>query len=124
LIRAREAVESRLQREACVSDLAEETGLSESDVVEALAVPSHHPLDHAEPIPDASVPDALETAARHERQATVRKTISLLPDLERRVLELRFGFEGPRCSLDECGQALGFGRARAQNLETAALARV
>lgn len=59
-----------------------------------------------------------------ERRANVRKALSALPDRERRILELRLGFEGAPWTLTAVGSALGLPAARVGELEEQALCRL
>jgi RNA polymerase sigma factor (sigma-70 family) len=47
-----------------------------------------------------------------------------LPERERRVLELRFGFDGEPTSLEAIGRELGISRERVRQLEEAAYAQL
>ena len=47
-----------------------------------------------------------------------------LPERERRVLELRFGFDGDPQTLEAIGKELGVTRERVRQLESDALARL
>lgn len=58
-------------------------------------------------------------------QRDVGQLLSFLKPHERRVVELRFGFEGGQCySLDDTGRQLGISRERARQLEKAALRKL
>ena len=54
----------------------------------------------------------------------MRRAVAKLPDRERRILELRFGFEGETESLEKIGKELGITRERVRQLERDALARL
>jgi RNA polymerase primary sigma factor len=50
--------------------------------------------------------------------------VAKLPELERRILELRFGFDGEPASLESIGKELGISRERVRQLEGDAMARL
>jgi RNA polymerase primary sigma factor len=54
----------------------------------------------------------------------VRSAVRRLPERERKLLELRFGFEGEPTSLEAIGQELGLTRERVRQLEAQALSRL
>ena len=47
-----------------------------------------------------------------------------LPERERRVLQLRFGFDGEPASLEAIGKELGLTRERVRQIESQALQRL
>jgi len=58
---------------------------------------------------------------RFRRGAQRRKrAVAGLPERERRILELRFGFDGPPASLEQIGRELGLTRERVRQLEAGA----
>jgi len=60
--------------------------------------------------PEASAFDAM-------RDLAVRKAVERLPERERRIVELRFGFDGEVQSLEAIGRELGITRERVRQLE-------
>jgi RNA polymerase sigma factor (sigma-70 family) len=52
----------------------------------------------------------------------VRDAVRRLPERERRVLELRFGFDGEPTSLEQIGRELKISRERVRQVERDALA--
>ena len=72
--------------------------------------------------PDAS--DPVEEAGEVLRRNAVRAALDSLPELERRVLELRFGFGGEQRTLEAIEQELGISRERVHKLERQAFARL
>ena len=58
------------------------------------------------------------------RRGSVRAALQTLPENERRVLELRFGFAGEQQTLDAIAQELGLSRERIRQLEQAGLAQL
>ena len=73
---------------------------------------------------DPEAVDPAEVAGTMLRRQAVRAALARLPDLERQVLELRFGFDGEQRSLDAIELELGISRARARVLEQEAFARL
>ena len=72
--------------------------------------------------PNASDPE--EEAADALRRRSVRRAVVRLPERERRILELRFGFDGEPESLEAIGAKLGLTRERIRQLERDALAKL
>ncbi len=58
------------------------------------------------------------------RRESVRRALSRLPERERRILQLRFGFEGESSSLEAIGKELGITRERVRQLEQEGMARL
>jgi len=58
------------------------------------------------------------------RRQGVRRALDALPERERRILELRFGFEGEPWTLEAIGHELDLTRERVRQLEGQALARL
>jgi RNA polymerase primary sigma factor len=73
---------------------------------------------------DTGSPDPSEEAEETLRREAVRRALSSLPELERRVVELRYGFDGEQHSLDAIERELGVSRERVHKLERAAFARL
>ena len=72
--------------------------------------------------PDAV--DPAEEAGEALRRRSVRTALQALPENERRILELRFGFEGEQQSLDAIAREVGLSRERVRQLEQRALAQL
>ncbi len=68
--------------------------------------------------------DPVEEADDSLRGQAVREALQALPELERRVLELRFGFDGEQHSLETIERELGISRERVRKLERNAFARL
>jgi RNA polymerase primary sigma factor len=73
---------------------------------------------------DPEAVDPIEEAGTTLRRRAVRAALSRLPELERQVLELRFGFAGEQKSLEAVERELGISRTRAKALEQEAFARL
>jgi RNA polymerase primary sigma factor len=73
---------------------------------------------------DPSAPDPVEEAGETLRRQAVRTALQTLPELERRILELRFGFDGEQQSLEAIEDELGISRERVRKLERNAFARL
>jgi hypothetical protein len=58
------------------------------------------------------------------RRQGVRRALDALPERERRILELRFGFEGEPWTLEAIGHELDLTRERVRQLEGQALSRL
>jgi RNA polymerase primary sigma factor len=134
LARLARKFEAEHGREATTDELAAESGYEPVHVQEALgAVEASVSLNQAVGEGDAELGDLFadresadpfeetEDALRHQ---AVRGALQQLPELERRVLELRFGFGGEPHSLDAIEDELGISRERIRKLEEHAYARL
>ena len=70
--------------------------------------------------PESTDPEA--SALDSMRGLAVRKAVERLPERERRIVELRFGFDGEVRSLEAIGRELGITRERVRQLEATAFA--
>ena len=135
LARARARLETRLGREPTREELADAAGLSLQHVEEALdAAEANVSLNRTvgtdgegelgDLFGDPTAEDPEEEAADSLRRQAVREAISRLPERERRIVELRFGFAGETASLESIGAELGLTRERIRQLEQNAMARL
>ena len=116
-------------------ELAEATGLPVQHVEEALSaaqasvslnqsVGSDDEGELGDLFADREAADPFEEAEESLRKQGVRKALDALPERERRILELRFGFEGDPWTLEAIGAELGLTRERVRQLEGQALQRL
>jgi RNA polymerase primary sigma factor len=130
--RASSQLQTRLGREATREEIAEATGLSLQHVDEALdaadapvslnqSIGAGEDGELGDLFSDPTASDPAEEAADSYRRQAVRRAVSRLPDRERRILELRFGFDGETTSLEKIGKELGLTRERVRQLERSAL---
>jgi RNA polymerase primary sigma factor len=135
LARAAQQLEVTLGREATHEELAEATGLHVQHVDEALwaaqasvslnqSVGSDDVAELGELFADREAADPFDEAEESLRKQGVRKALDALPERERRILELRFGFEGDPWTLEAIGAELGLTRERVRQLEKRALGRM
>jgi RNA polymerase primary sigma factor len=135
LFRANRRLEAELGREATREELAEATGIPMQHIEEALgaasasvslnqSVGSDDEGELGDLFADREAADPFEEAEDSLRKQGVRKALSALPERERRILELRFGFEGDPWTLEAIGAELGLTRERVRQLEGQALARL
>jgi len=76
----------------------------------------------ADLIPDENTVPPDELAEKNEFEERVKEMVSCLKLCERRVIELRFGFDGtPEHSLREIGEILGISKERVRQIESKAL---
>jgi RNA polymerase primary sigma factor len=134
---ARLAREFELQhgREPMPEELAAASGYKLVHVEEALGaveasvslnqtVGSEGAGELGELLADSEADDPAEEAETTLRRQAVRAALSRLPDLERQVLELRFGFDGEQRSLEAIEREAGISPARASALEQEAFAQL
>jgi RNA polymerase primary sigma factor len=133
--RAARRLEVELGREATKEELAEATGLPIQHVDEALGaaqasvslnqnVGADDEGELGDLFADREAADPFDEAEESLRKQGVRRALDALPERERRILELRFGFEGEAWTLEAIGLELGLTRERVRQLEAQALARL
>ena len=135
LSRAARRLEVELGREATKEELAEATGLPLQHVDEALGA-AHASVSLNQTVgaddegelgdlfADREAADPFDEAEESLRRQGVRKALDALPERERRILELRFGFEGEPWTLEAIGHELDLTRERVRQLEGQALSRL
>jgi RNA polymerase primary sigma factor len=125
-------LELKLGREATKEELAAATGLEEGHLEEALtAAEASVSLNRrigddadgelGDLFADRDTPDPSEEASEALYRRQVRDVIARLPERERRIVELRFGFDGEPWTLEAIGRELGLTRERVRQLESEAL---
>ena len=135
LFRAARRLELELGRDATKEELAEATGIPMQHVEEAMgaaqasvslnqSVGSDDEGELGDLFADREAADPFEEAEESLRKQGVRRALDALPERERRILELRFGFEGDPWTLEAIGHELGLTRERVRQLEGQALARL
>ncbi len=133
--RAARRLEVELGREATKAELAEATGLPIQHVDEALGaaqasvslnqtVGADDEGELGDLFADREAADPFDEAEESLRRQNIRKALDALPERERRILELRFGFEGEPWTLEAIGHELDLTRERVRQLEGQALARL
>jgi RNA polymerase primary sigma factor len=135
LSRAARRLEVELGREPTKQELAEATGLPMQHVDEALGA-AHASVSLNQTVgaddegelgdlfADREAADPFEEAEESLRRQGVRRALDALPERERRILELRFGFDGEPWTLEAIGHELDLTRERVRQLEGQALARL
>jgi RNA polymerase primary sigma factor len=135
LARVGRELQARLGRNATREELAEACGYSLLHVEEALdaasapvslnmAVGSEGDAEYGDLFEDPTASDPGEAAVDSVQRLEIRRSVARLPELERRVVELRFGFDGEPASLESIGKELGISRERVRQLEGEAMARL
>jgi RNA polymerase primary sigma factor len=135
LSRAARRLEVDFGREPTKDELAEATGLPIEQVEEALSAASASvSLNQAigaegegelgDLFADRDAPDPFDEAEGSLRRQSIRKALDALPERDRRILELRFGFEGEPWTLKAIGDELDLTRERIRQLERQALKRL
>jgi len=136
LRRAKQQLEATHGRPPTIDELAEATELKPHHVEEALdAVEASVSLNQTigdgdgelgDLFADRTVDDPIDAADLSFEQQRVREALADLPERERMVLELRFGFveSADGASLEQIGKKLGLTRERIRQLETSALVRL
>jgi len=135
LSRAARRLEVELGREATKYELAEATGLPIQHVDEALGA-AHASVSLNQTVgaddegelgdlfADREAADPFDEAEESLRKQGVRRALDALPERERRIIELRFGFEGEPWTLEAIGHELDLTRERVRQLEGQALSRL
>ncbi len=135
LSRAARRLEVELGREATRHELAEATGLPIQHVEEALGaaqasvslnqtVGADDEGELGDLFADREAADPFDEAEESLRRQGIRRALDALPERERRILELRFGFEGEPWTLEAIGHELDLTRERVRQLENQALSRL
>jgi RNA polymerase primary sigma factor len=135
LARIGRRLEAETGRKPTKEELAEATGYELRHVEEALAaVEASVSLNQTvgedgggelgDLFADPGAPDPSEEADETLRREAVQRALSTLPELERRVLELRYGFDGEQQPLEAIERELGISRERVRRLEREAFARL
>jgi RNA polymerase primary sigma factor len=135
LARARQRLEAKSGTAPTEEELAAATGLELRHVEEALGtVEASVSLNQSvgdddggelgDLFADSSAADPAEEAGEAMRRESVRSAVRRLPERERKLLELRFGFDGEPTSLEAIGKELGLTRERVRQLEAQALNRL
>jgi RNA polymerase primary sigma factor len=135
LSRAARRLEVELGREATKEELAEATGLPMQHIDEALGaanasvslnqtVGADDEGELGDLFADREAVDPFDEAEESLRRQGVRRALEALPERERRILELRFGFEGEPWTLEAIGNELDLTRERVRQLEGQALSRL
>jgi RNA polymerase primary sigma factor len=135
LSRAARRLEVELGREATKQELADATGLPLQHVDEALGA-AHASVSLNQTVgaddegelgdlfADREAADPFDEAEESLRRQSIRRALDALPERERRILELRFGFEGEPWTLEAIGHELDLTRERVRQLEGQALKRL
>jgi RNA polymerase primary sigma factor len=135
LKRARQKLEATHGRTPTIAELVAETELKPHHVEEALdAVEASVSLNQTigdgdgelgDLFADRTVEEPIDLVETSLEQQRVRAALARLPERERQVMEMRFGFAGGEAvSLEEIGRELGVTRQRVRQLETSAFARL
>ena len=135
LSRAARRLEVELGREATKEELAQATGLPMQHIEEALGaanasvslnqtVGADDEGELGDLFADREAADPFDEAEESLRRQGVRRALEALPERERRILELRFGFEGEPWTLEAIGHELDLTRERVRQLEGQALSRL
>jgi RNA polymerase primary sigma factor len=134
LNRASAELQAKLGREATIDELAEATRLKPEHVVEALDAVDSISLNQGlgsdgdselgDLFADETSVDPAEEAVDAVRRQRIQRAVADLPERQRRIIELRFGFGGESASLETIGKELGLTRERVRQLESEALHRL
>ena len=135
IARARRRLELELGRAPTREELSDATDLPLKHVDEALdaaeapvslnrAVGSSEEGEFGDLFKDPSASDPAEEATSAVERQEIRGAVEALPERERRLIELRFGFDGEPASLERIGKELGLSRERVRQLEADAFERL
>jgi RNA polymerase primary sigma factor len=123
LARTANQLQAKLGHEPTREELAQAAGMPLKHVEEALeaaeasvslnqTIGSSEEGEFGDLFGDPTASDPEEEAADSLRRQAVRDALTNLPERQRRILELRFGFEGETESLEAIGKELGITRER------------
>jgi RNA polymerase primary sigma factor len=135
LSRAARRLEAELGREPTRDELSTATGLPLHHIEDALCAAqasvslnqttaTDEDSELGEMFADDAATDPLDEAEEALRAQALRRALDGLPDRERRVIELRFGFEGEPWTLEAISRELQVTRERVRQLQTQALIRM
>jgi RNA polymerase primary sigma factor len=135
IARARRRLELELGRAPTREELSDATDLALKHVDEALDaaeapvslnqhVGSGEEGELGELFSDSSASDPAEEATAAVHRQEIRTAVEGLPERERRLIQLRFGFDGEPASLERIGKELGLSRERVRQLEEDAFQRL
>jgi RNA polymerase primary sigma factor len=134
LSHAARRLEVQLGREATTDELAAATGVPIQHVDEALGAAEASVslnqtagADEGELVSllaDREAADPFDATEESLRRQDVRRALEALPERERRILELRFGFEGEPWTLKAIGDELDLTRERVRQLLESAVRRL
>jgi RNA polymerase primary sigma factor len=134
LARTRQQFELKHGREPTLDELAGAAGMTVVHVQEALdAVEASISLNTrvgdgdselGELFSDPESVDPESAAGDALRSRAVRQALAELPERERRIIEMRFGFDGETMALEAIGKELGITRERVRQLERQAFERL
>jgi RNA polymerase primary sigma factor len=128
-------LEERLGRPPTREELAHETRLPIAHVREALgaaqvtvslnqAIGGGDEDELGALLADDTAADPFEEADASLRRERIRSAVAALPERQRRVVELRFGFQGPPWALEAIANELDLTRERVRQLVDRALRRL
>jgi RNA polymerase primary sigma factor len=127
-------LEHELGREATADELARASGLPAHHVHEALGAVEasvslnqtvgNDPAELGELFPDPEAVDPFDEAETAVRRDGVRRALEHLPERDRHILELRFGFSDEPRTLEAIGRELHLTRERVRQLVDRALSRM
>lgn len=129
-------MEQRLGRQPGIAELAEAADLTEERVAELLrlssdpvslsgAVGSEGDAELGDFLEDPSAAGAVEEVTSRLLNSEVEEMLSVLDERERRIVSLRFGFDGhDPMSVVDVAAAIGLSRERIRQLEHRALAKL
>jgi RNA polymerase primary sigma factor len=134
LLRAAGRLEAKLGRPATADELADDTGLPLQHVEEALAAAhvsaslnqtvGEDDAELGDLFADRDSVDPFEEADESLRYERVRNALAVLPERERQIIELRFGFQGEPWTLEAIAADLRLTRERVRQLVDQALRRI
>jgi RNA polymerase primary sigma factor len=133
LARTKQALTLELEREPSLAEIAAAAALSPAQVEQALSVPAGFvPLDSAnadnrEPateIADAQASQAYERVDELLTDTHLDDLLDALPEQQRQVIALRYGFTGEERTTEQTAADLGISPQQVQALERTALQRL
>ena len=124
--------EQENERRPSVEEIAEEIEMPEDKIGDALKVNTRHvsmdaPFSDSDNnslvdvLEDHDSPTADNELVNESLRAEIKKTLGLLKDRERKIVEEFYGIGGPEKSLEEIGNKYGLSRERVRQIKEKAL---
>ena len=126
--------EQENERRPSINEIADNVGLPEDKISEALSVNNHHvsvdaPFNDGEGslldvLPNGDTPMADKELVMESLRNEIGRVLQTLNDRERKVIQAFFGIGEPEMTLDEIGEKYGLTRERVRQIKEKAIRRL